>query len=433
MKSKIIFAIVVLALAGCSASFFNYSTPTPTGPTPTPLSEQQIMDQIQTQVISIRGLQPTGPVTRGFLTSAQLRDKVINDFFKDYTAADQAKDLRELSLVGLLNSNFDLHTFYINLYSEQIAGYYDPKTKTMYVVSDTSFNGPAKDTYAHEYTHVLQDQNYDLLNGLKDNPEYCKTHTEYCAGVDALIEGDAVNTETAWLMQYATAQDKQDITNFYSTYKSPVYDSAPAFMKEDFVFPYVQGAAFVQHLLSIGNEAEVDKAFKNPPVDTEQIIHPELYPSDTPIDIPLPDFSTTLGSGWTEETRNVMGEWYIYLIFADGLDTRYQLTKTTAQTAAAGWGGDTYLLYYNATSNQSAFIMRSQWDTMQDADQYWSALVDYSTARWGTPNQNQNFTVTWLGQTEGVITLKRNGNDILWLMTPDQASANAMIANVPNF
>jgi hypothetical protein len=362
-----------------------------------------------------------------------LPDKVINDFFKDYTAADQAKDLRELSLVGLLNSNFDLHTFYINLYSEQIAGYYDPKTKTMYVVSDTSFNGPAKDTYAHEYTHVLQDQNYDLLNGLNDNPEYCKTHTEYCAGVDALIEGDAVNTETAWLMQYATAQDKQDITNFYSTYKSPVYDSAPAFMKEDFVFPYVQGAAFVQHLLSIGNEAEVDKAFKNPPVDTEQILHPELYPSDTPIDIPLPDFSTTLGSGWTEETRNVMGEWYIYLIFADGLDTRYQLTKATAQTAAAGWGGDTYLLYYNATSNQSAFIMRSQWDTMQDADQYWSALVDYSTARWGTPNQNQNFTVTWLGQSEGVITLKRNGNDILWLMTPDQASANAMIANVPNF
>jgi hypothetical protein len=109
------------------------------------------------------------------------------------------------------------------------------------------------------------------------------------------------------------------------------------------------------------------------------------------------------------------------------------LDKTTAQTAAAGWGGDTYLLYYNATSNQSAFIMRSKWDTMQDADQYWSALVDYSTARWGTQNQNQNFTVTWLGQSEGVITLKRNGNDILWLITPDQSSANSMITNVTNF
>ena len=391
------------------------------------------MDQIQTQVISIRGLQPTGPVTRGFLNSAQLRDKVINDFFKDYTPADQEKDLRELSLLSLLPSNFDLHTFYINLYSEQIAGYYDPETKTMYVVSDSAFNGNTKDTYAHEYTHVLQDQNYDLLNGLKNNPEYCKTHTEYCAGVDALVEGDAVNTESAWLMQYATAQDKQDIVNFYSSFKSPIYDSAPAFMKEDFVFPYNQGATFVQHLLSIGNEAEVDKAFKNPPVDTEQILHPEKYPSDTPVDILLPDFSTTLGSGWTEETRNVMGEWYIYLIFADGLDTKYQLDKTTAQTAAAGWGGDTYLLYYNATSNQSAFIMRSQWDTMQDADQYWSALVEYSTARWGTPNQSQQFTVSWLGQTEGVITLKRNGNDILWLITPDQASANSMIADVPNF
>ena len=433
MKSRIGIALVVLALTGCSASFFNFSTPTPTGPTPTPLSEQQIMNQIQSQVISIRGLQPTGQVTYGFLTSAQLRDKVISDFFQDYTAADQAKDLRELSLLGLLNSNFDLHTFYIDLYSEQIAGYYDPKTKTMYVVSDASFNGSAKDTYAHEYTHVLQDQNYDLLNGLKDNPEYCKSHTEYCAAVDALVEGDATNTESTWLLHNATGQDKQDIVNFYSTYQSPVYDSAPAFMKEDFVYPYNQGAAFVQHLLSIGNEAEVDKAFQNPPVDTEQILHPELYPSDLPKDIPLPDFSSTLGSGWSEETRNVMGEWYIYLIFADGLDPKYQLPKSTAQTAAAGWGGDTYLLYYNAASNQSAFIMRSQWDTMLDADQYWNALVDYSQARWGKPNENQNFTVTWLNQAEGVITLKRNGNDVLWLITPDQASAHAMIANVPDF
>jgi hypothetical protein len=391
------------------------------------------MDQIQAQVISIRGLHSTGPVTRGFLTTSQLREKVINDFFKDYTAADQSKDLRELSLLGLLSSNFDLHTFYINLYSEQVAGYYDPQTKTMYVVSDESFNGTAKDTYAHEYTHVLQDQNYDLLNGLQDNPEYCKNHTEYCAGVEALIEGDATNTESSWLMLYATAQDKQDIVNFYSNYKSPVYDSAPAFMKEDFVFPYNQGADFVQYLLTAGNEAAVDAAYKNPPVDTEQILHPELYPADTPRETPLPDFTTTLGSGWTEETRNVMGEWYIYLIFADGLDAKYQLAKTTAQTAAAGWGGDTYLLYYNTSANQSAFIMRSQWDTMQDADQYWTALVDYSTARWGKPNQNQNNTVTWLGQTEGVITLKRNGNDILWLMTPDQTRANSMIAEVPNF
>jgi hypothetical protein len=433
VKSKIALAVIVLFLLGCSFSIFNPSTPTPTGPTPTPLTEDQMMDQIQAQVISIRGLQPTEPVTRNTLTPAQLHDKVINDFFKDYTSADEAKDLRELSLLGLLNPDFDLHDFYINLYSEQIAGYYDPETKMMYVVSGEAFSGPEKDTYAHEYTHVLQDQNYDLLHGLKDNPEYCKTHTEYCAAVDALIEGDATNTETIWLMQYATAQDKQDIVNFYSTYKSPVYDSAPPFMKEDFLFPYSQGYTFVQYLLSIGNEAGVDKAYRNPPVDTEQILHPELYPSDTPIDINLPDFSATLGTGWIEETRNVMGEWYIYLIFADGIDPNYQLPKSTAQTAAAGWGGDTYVLYYNDTSQQSAFIMRSQWDTMQDADQYWNALVDYSTLRWGTADQNQGFNVVWQGQSEGTVTLKRNGNDILWLITPDQASADSAVAEVPDF
>jgi hypothetical protein len=431
MKRNLVFAIIVLTMLGCS--ILNLSTPTPSGPTPTPLTEDQMMDQIQAQVIAIRGLQPTGPVTRTFLTPAQLKDKVINDFFKDYTSEDEAKDLRELTLMGLLNPDFNLHDFYINLYSEQIAGYYDPETKTMYVVSGEVFDGPAKDTYAHEYTHVLQDQNYDLRNGLKNNPEYCKTHTEYCAGVDALIEGDATETETSWLMKYSTNQDKQDIVNFYSSFKSPVYDSAPTFMKEDFIFPYDQGNTFVKHLMSIGNIAEVNKTYLNPPVDTEQILHPESYPSDTPIGISLPDFSTFLGSGWVEETRNVMGEWYIYLIFADGIDSTFQLSKSTAQTAAAGWGGDTYLLYFNETSKQSVFIMRSQWDTMQDADQYWNALVNYATLRWKTPNNNQGFTIDWLGKFEGNITLKRNGNDILWLITPDQTSVQSIVENIPDF
>jgi hypothetical protein len=431
MKTKLSLALIVLTMLGCS--LFNFDSPTPSGPTPTPLSKEKMMDLIETQVTSIRGLHTTEKVARAFLTPDQLRENVKNDFFKDYTLEDAAKDLRELSLVGLLNPDFDLHSLYIDLFSEQIAGYYDPETKTMYVVSGETFNGLAKDTYAHEYTHALQDQNYDLRNGLNDNPEYCRTHTEYCAAVDSLIEGDATQTESTWLTKYATAQDKQDFLNFYSTYESPVYDSAPAFLKENFVFSYVKGLSFVKHLIRIGNLSKVDEAFIDPPVDTEQILHPELYPSDTPVDIPLPDFTTTLGNGWVEETRNVMGEWTIYLIFADGINPGFQLPNSTAQSAAAGWGGDTFLVYHNDTLNQTAFIMRSQWDTMHDADQYWTALVDYSTLRWGTPNQNQEFTKVWSEELEGLINLTRNGNDILWLITPNQAIADSMVQKVQDF
>ena len=77
--------------------------------------------------------------------------------------------------------------------------------------------------------------------------------------------------------------------------------------------------------------------------------------------------------------------------------------------------------------------MRSQWDSMQDADQYWNALLDYANLRWGTPNLKQGFDISWQGQTEGFVNIKRNGNDILWLITPDQASADLMVAKVHNF
>jgi hypothetical protein len=111
----------------------------------------------------------------------------------------------------------------------------------MYVVSDEGFNGTERMTYAHEFTHVLQDQTYDLENGLKDNEAYCKNETEYCAAITALIEGDATLSEQYWFYKYSTDLDKSQVQEFQNSYTSPVYDSAPAYMKEDFLFPYQYG------------------------------------------------------------------------------------------------------------------------------------------------------------------------------------------------
>ena len=132
-----------------------------------PLTNDELMDKIEREVIEIRGLQPTHEIERALLSSDQLRENVINDFFGDYTAEDAADDHTELVLLGLISEDFDIYQFYIDLYSEQVAGYYDQETKKMFVVSNESFGGVEKMTYAHEYTHVLQDQAYDLENGLK--------------------------------------------------------------------------------------------------------------------------------------------------------------------------------------------------------------------------------------------------------------------------
>ena len=388
------------------------------------------MDEIQKEVMSYRGLTLKKPLSRALLTTDQLKDHVINEFFAEYTDQDAKDDANELYEFGLLPANFDLHDFYVKLYSEQIAGYYDDKTKDMYVVSDEGFNGTERMTYAHEFTHVLQDQTYDMENGLNQNDDYCKEHTEYCAAVSALIEGDATLSEQYWYTKYSTDQDKNQINEFQQSYTSPVYDSAPAYMKEDFLFPYQYGLDFVSNLYMKNKWKAIDAAFKNPPVSTEQIMHPEKYPDDVPQEVELADLTKTLGGDWRSVDDNTMGEWYTYLILADGRDADFQLDADTAKTAAAGWGGDHYAYYYNDKTGESVMVWITLWDTQKDSSEFWQAVQTYGTDRWGTVQNTDQNSVTWKSSSDGVVTMERSGKMVLWMMSPSQSMQDKLLDQI---
>ncbi len=406
--------------------------PTPEEPTKTPYPTSVLdasltseIDQIQSQVIQERGLQPTHPVPVVLLSPDELRQNVVNDFLADYTDEEVADDVLELSTIGLLEPNFDLRTLYVNLLSEQIAGYYDNETGEMFVVQGQGFQGPERLTYSHEYTHVLQDQNYNIKTGLNYSDDACEVDSERCAAIQALLEGDATLSQTFWYQNYSTNQDKQQISDFYNSLISPVYDSAPAFLKDDFVFPYNQGATFVQDIYGQGGWAAVDAAYQNPPVSTEQILHPNLYPSDTPIPVTLPDLTSALGEGWREVSRNQMGEWYTYLILARGADANARLDDTTAQSAAAGWGGDNYVVLHNDSTGQTAFVMKTLWDTANDAAEFASAFEKYATDRFGVTSSTQGNTTTWSYES-GLTTLYQSGDTTIWITAPDPTSVQTL-------
>jgi hypothetical protein len=399
-------------------------TPYPTSALDNALREE--IDLIQTQVVDERGLQPRDQVPVVLLSPTELRQNVVNDFLADYTDEETADDVYELSIIGLLKPGFDLRDLYINLLSEQIAGYYDNEMKEMFVVQGQGFEGPERLTYAHEFTHVLQDQNYDIENGLNYNDDACEADTERCAAIQALIEGDATLSEYTWYQYYATAQDQQQVIQYYNSLKSPVYDSAPAFLKDDFVFPYNQGLTFVQTIHDQGGWTAVDAVYKNPPVSTEQILHPELYPADTPIPVDLPDIASSLGAGWREVSRNQMGEWYTYLILARGVNQSANLDDSSAQSAAAGWGGDEYLVLHNDSQNTTAFVMKTVWDTTNDASEFSSALQRSLNARFGVNAAQQGDTFTW-EYSGGYTTLYLSGNTTIWIITPD-APSNQIIS-----
>ncbi len=389
----------------------------------------QKMDQIQSQVTAIRGLQPKSDLKRALLTPDELRQHVTDEFLKDYTQTDARDEALTAAAFGLLQPDFDLYDFYDKLYAEQIAGYYDDQTKEMYVVKGEDFLGTERMTYAHEYDHALQDQNYDIQNGLGFSEENCKKETERCAAVQALLEGDATVVEFQWFSQDATAEERKQIMSFAATYSGPVFDSAPDYIKQSFLFPYQQGQEFVQYIYDHGGWAAVDQAFQNPPQSTEQILHPEKYPADAPLSVQLPDLTQTLGEGWQEIDRGTQGEWGLYLVLAHGLDPTSDLSTRQAQTATAGWGGDAYAVYYNDSTNETAMVTSTTWDTAQDAKEFVDAFTRYATNRFGKPSSNQSGSVAWQNATSYTL-FEHSGSSVIWVLAPDQATALKLLAAI---
>jgi hypothetical protein len=391
------------------------------------------MDSIQRQIVTLRGLQPMNPVPRALLTQSELQQKVETEFFMDYSEQDARDDALILSILGLLPRDYDLIDLYTRLYTEQIAGYYDSETKEMYVVRGQTFGGIERMTYAHEYTHILQDQTYDLQNGLKINTENCRVETEYCSAVTALLEGDAVYTEQQWMLNFASGADRDELQTFSTSYSSPVFDSAPQYMQDDFLFPYKKGLEFVYSLNDRGGYALVDQALEDPPVSTEQILHPDKYPADKPVEITLPDLSTILPGKWQKVEENVLGEWFSFLVLSDGLGEDYQLPAGTARTATAGWGGDRYMVYSNSDNDSVVFLLQCRWDTENDAREFFNALRQYGLGRWGTAHTNGDGQVGWDATPEGSVYVSVTGLDTLWLITPSLEEQDSVLSALPIF
>ncbi len=371
------------------------------------------MDEIEDQMVKIRGLQPTGPVDRTLLTSEELRQHVLDDFFADYVEEEAIDDARTLALFGLLEEDFGLYAFYIDLYSEQVAGFYDDEIKQMFVVQGPKFGGSERLTYAHEYVHALQDQHYDLSEGLGYNDEACEQDSERCAGIQALVEGDATLAEQQWMLTYATDQDWQDLSEFIDSFQSPVFDSAPAFMQQDFLFPYDFGFAFVDDLYLEGGWAAVDAVYADPPSSTEQILHPERYPDDRPAWLEVPEVGSALGEGWEPIDQDVLGEWYTLLVLQE------YIGESEAEAAAEGWGGDYYVALFNEGQEKGMLVLGTKWDTVRDAHEFFGGFLSYGDARFGERILSSTTHAEWEG-TEGFASIELRGDQTLWLLAPDE-------------
>jgi hypothetical protein len=337
------------------------ATPLPTG---TPRPPAEVYAEIRTAVEAIRGLQPSAAVDPVTIDETQLRKNLEAEFDRENSAVDLKFSEATLIALGLLPAGSSLRNLTLDLQAGQVAGYYSPDQNQLFVVSRSGRLGPVEEvTYSHEFTHQLQDQNFDLDNlGLDATNQSDRALAQL-----ALVEGDAVSVQTAWTAANLTPEEVGEL--FAASMDPTAIDAlrkAPAYLRETSLFPYSDGLNFVMGQIASGGYGAVNSAFTSPPTSTEQVLHPEKFTSrEAPIDVRLPqDLAQVLGSSWKEIGQDTLGELILRIWLTTG-----GVQTPQARAATAGWGGDR-IAVFRGPDGATTVHMETDWDTLVDASEF---------------------------------------------------------------
>jgi hypothetical protein len=362
--SVLLLSLAIIAVVGLGATGIGLlasPTPLPATATARPSEPEPSQDllaafgKIEEQVQQLRGLPAAEIGPPQILTRAELTQVLP-------ALLEPALDNATLRALGLLTADQDIVALTEQLYLAQVAGYYDFDAKRMVVVSDAGMTPAARITYAHEYTHALQDAAFDSSAA----QEAVAGQRDRELALLALEEGDATASMVLWAIGHLSAEELAGVA------RTPVPDMSgiPAWMVRLLEFPYLSGAEFVGQLYGSGGWDAVNAAYADLPTSTEQVLHSAAY-ADHEAAVPLEpiDLWSAVGADWDHASDTSLGEEWI-AIWLEGIG----VTRTTADRAAAGWGGDRLTV---ATDADGGWTLgwRLAWDTPADATEFESAYT----------------------------------------------------------
>jgi hypothetical protein len=323
-----------------------------------PASVRQIVAGVERE----RGLEFERVPRPGVVTPEQARDEGLESLDEDYPPARRRADEDVLALLGLVPAGTDLKEAYESTLTDLVAGYYDPRRNRLRIVSGAQTENRVlyEMTLAHELTHVLEDQSYGF------DLDVLAAGGDRALALTALIEG------TATALMYRYAQDRFDEQELIAGVAASAFQDTgdlPPFLTAQVLFPYAAGEVFVSRLLRVGGGSWrlADAALRfRPPSSTEQVLHPGKYLRlEEPRRVALRGPARALGEGWKPLTRSTFGEWQTQKLLA-------RAGGTGSKRAAAGWGGDAYVLL--GRGDERVLIMRWVWDTPRDEAEFAAAL-----------------------------------------------------------
>jgi len=373
----------------------------------------------------LRELSVLRAVPSGAQSRADIERMLIKNLDEQTTEAESHATEQSLKKLGMTNGDFHFRSFLVKLLAEQVAGYYDPKQRRFFLADwlDLESQKPAM---VHELTHALQDQHFDLRRFEK----WPKGDADAELAAHALVEGDAMLAMELYLAKHPLVA-LAFIRSMGATGSNEQFEGAPRIIRETLIFPYQQGMIWTNALYKKNGWKTVSDAFTELPQSTEQIMHPDKYfAHEAPTKVTLRDVHTLLGARWKRIDENVNGEWGYYLI----LD-QFIKSEADSKRAAAGWGGDRYAVYEGATPNDVFIAAVTEWDTANDAREFFDAYSKRTRLRYAKENLTElsastSDRIQW-NTSEGSVAVAVKDKRVIMLEgIPDGADVNKLLAGL---
>lgn len=317
---------------------------------------QRLVDSLQGPVARVTGLHFKSPPRSALRSRSEVRDYLIRKLDQELPPERMQGLQTAYRMFGLLPDTLELRSLLLDLYTEQVAGYYDPDSATLFGVEGAD---PAqlRLVLAHEMVHALQGQYLPLDSILHET-----RNNDRLTAAQAVLEGQAT---LASIDVLASGRNVSGDPEFWDMYRQqvreqqsamPVFARAPLIVKEALIFPYLAGAEFM-HWWAGSRWKDSVPYGPRMPVSTEQILSPERYArGDQPISLAFPSDTAVM-------YEDVLGEGEIRVLMAQLAGSSEVRIKLPI-----GWGGDRYRVY--RTTEGPALVWYVVWDDTRSAERF---------------------------------------------------------------
>ncbi len=361
---------------------------------------------ITAQLTAISGMKLRHAVPCAYITKEQI-NQFLNKRVKEVaTPGEERAEELTLKKFGLVPQDFNLAKNEVDLLTEQAAAFYDYNRKKLFITDSTSSESQ-EPVLAHELSHALADQNFNLARYIKQGRKSDDGSTARLA----VMEGQATWMMSEYLARKAggslmdSPQAAAAMANLTdeSSGQYPVFDNEPLYLKLTLVFPYTQGMLFQNAVIQRDHQEAFGEVFRRAPVSTQQILHPDKYfVSTQPTEPKVPD--PHLPRGYKGLVGGTLGE------LEHSIMLEQYTGKERAAELAPHWRGCAFELYENKRAGRVVLLYAVDWDSEDAAAQYFAAYREVLSKKWKsmTVDSASDDLVTGRGD-DGRFELRRKG------------------------